>query len=297
METYQPDMLRGMEPSELQAATRKPDPMQEVVRRALVILNDEQIRPTINYRYVSNQWPRELRWDPEAKSKYSSPQMAGVYALQNMRKRLRDVEEDPTLWQLSSTNYDLIEALYVELKYDSDQTKFLTGLLRVKSREYVSPDQSKSLIFPSWNGHLSALPLLAEFAIRHGQFQLLLDVVSEVELPNASMAVMWRQLQETGSLNFNVFSEADLRTMPENLTNIRELAERQTYSERGHFRHAMVKNEHYKEGFKSQGREIVSSIDAFLKLCAQQNISTSRVQFYRDEIPKSKQMKKQSRAI
>jgi hypothetical protein len=209
-----------------------------------------------------------LRWDPDIKKKYYTPEIAGTYALRSMRQRPREVEENPSLWQLSSTNYDLVESLYIEQKHESNQTIFLTGLLNVKSVEYVRPDQSKSILFPSWNGHLSALPLLAEFAIRHGKLQLLLDVLNKVELPNANMAVMWRQLQETISLNFNVFSEAELRAMPEALRNIRQLAERQTYSVHGALQQG-PKNEHYKEGFKAQGLEIVSSIDSILKLCAQ----------------------------
>jgi hypothetical protein len=76
-----------------------------------------------------------------------------------------------------------------------------------KSQEYVRPDHGRTAMFPSWNVHLTALPLLAEFCSRHGQFQLLLGVLNKVQFPNANVVVMWRQLQETIPWNFNVFSE------------------------------------------------------------------------------------------
>lgn len=258
-----------MKLDEVERVEREPGPIEAFISTALVILRDEQTRPTIGYRYVSDQWPRELRWDPGAKEKYFTAAIAGAYALDSMRKRAREVEEDPTLWELSSTNYELIEALYIEQKHNSNQTAFLTALLNLKGREYVEPNQSKSLLFPSWNGYLSALPLLAEFAIRHGQFQLLLDVLNGIEFPNANMVVMWRQLQEAVSLNFNIFSEAELQAMPDALKNLRELAERQTYTSKGPRGGTAVKNEHFRQGFSAEGREIVSSIDVFLKLCSQ----------------------------
>jgi hypothetical protein len=258
-----------MELGNKEQAVRGASPVEASIEKALVIVRDEQLRPTIGYRYVSDQWPREMRWDLTAKTKYFTPAIAGVYALDNMRKRAREVEEDPTLWELSSTNYELIEALYIEQKHKSNQTMFLTALLKIKAREYIEPDQSKSLIFPSWNGYLSALPLLAEFAIRHGNFQLLLDVLNGIELPNANMAVMWRYLQEAVSLNFNIFSESELQAMPEALKNLRELAERQTYTSKAPRGGIAVKNENFRQGFAAEGREIVSQIDAFIKLCAQ----------------------------
>jgi len=37
--------------------------LSEAVKKALHILEEERVRPTLSYDYVSREWPRELRYD------------------------------------------------------------------------------------------------------------------------------------------------------------------------------------------------------------------------------------------
>ena len=112
----------------------------------------------------------------------------------------------------------------------------------------------------------NALPLLAEFCIRNGRLKLLLNVLKNVEMPTPSVAVMFKQLSEMITLNFNVFTDAELAVMPEALKPVREMAEAQTWqTRRPRGTHGQSEtNPHYKQGFSSEGSEIVRAIDAFL---------------------------------
>jgi hypothetical protein len=123
--------------------------------------------------------------------------------------------------------------------------------------------------FPLWTGHTSALPLLAEFCIRNGQLNLLLAVLKNVEMPTASIAVMFEQLSEMITLNFNVFSDAELAAMPEALKPVRDMIYAQTWpNRRPRGAHGLTQtNPRYKEGFRAEGTDIVRAIDAFLIQC------------------------------
>jgi hypothetical protein len=73
---------------------------------------------------------------------------------------------------------------------------------------------------------------------------------------------------KTVSLNFNLFTEAELKDMPESLSGLRQMAENVTWQsrrERGTTK--MVDNPNYKSGFSAEGRTLVEAIDAFLEEC------------------------------
>ncbi len=234
--------------------------------QARLILENEQNHPTLNYRYVSTEWPEELRYERDASWSLA---FAGILALTRIRKRLpRKVYENPNNWQLESTNYTLILAIYSQLS-NRDRGLFLGGSLDVWTRKYIPSRFEAQHLWPSWNGRTSALPLLAEFSIRNGHLNLLLDVLKSLELPTASVAVMFAQLSEMITLNFNVFTDAELAVMPEALKPVRDMAEAQTWKNRRP-RGARGPNEtnpHYREGFISEGQQIVTAIDAFLVQC------------------------------
>jgi hypothetical protein len=69
-------------------------------------------------------------------------------------------------------------------------------------------------------GHLSALPLLGEFAVRNGEAQMLFTILSRQELPSESHVLLVMQLRELISLNFNLFTKSDIETMPEGTQRI-----------------------------------------------------------------------------
>jgi hypothetical protein len=240
------------------------------LNQALLILHEEQTRPTLNYRYVSNEWPDELRYEFEMKKQGHSPATVGVIALSRMRERRpREVYENPNQWEFQSTNYGLLMAIFSQV-LPAERELFLTQLLSVQTLLYARAAAGVKHAFPIWNGYIGALPLLAEFCIRNNLLNLLLGMASKIDMPNASIALMMIQLEEMISLNFNVFTDAELEAMPQALKTIYETAERQTWSSRV-FRggRANETNPHYKQGYSAQGQEIVKSIGAFLTQCQQ----------------------------
>ena len=240
--------------------------LTEAQNQARLIFENEQNHPTLSYRYISSEWPEEMKYEPNPKW---SPAGAGMMALPRIRNRLpRKVYENPNNWQLESTNYTLIMAIYSQLS-EWNRGLFLGGSLNAWTRKYVPSRTEAQHWWPSWNGHTSALPLLAEFCIRNGRLKLLLDVLKNVEMPTPSVAVMFKQLSEMITLNFNVFTDAELAAMPEALKPVREMAEAQTWQTRRP-RGAHGQNEtnpRYKQGFSSEGSEIVRAVDAFLVQC------------------------------
>jgi hypothetical protein len=240
--------------------------LTEAQNQARLIFENEQNHPTLNYRYISSEWPEEMKYEQNPSWSAAG---AGMMALPRIRKRLpRKVYENPNNWQLESANYTLIMAIYSQLS-ETNRGLFLGGSLNVWTRKYIPSRMEAQHWWPSWNGHTSALPLLAEFCIRNGQLKLLLDVLKNVEMPTASVAVMFAQFSEMITLNFNVFTDAELAAMPEALKPVREMADAQTWqSRRPRGVHGQTEtNPRYKEGFRSEGAEIVRGIDAFLVQC------------------------------
>jgi hypothetical protein len=242
--------------------------LNEAIDKAKMILQQEEKEPTINYRFTSGGWPDELKWDSTLKSQGYSPAMAGIVALQQMRKRApREVYESPNEWQLKSVNYSLLMAIFSQLS-EHNRGLFVGGLLNVWTRRNGGNRIAQHL-YPAWNGHTSASSLLAEFSVRNGHLQILLDVLNNIDMPTASIAVLFVQLSEMISLNFDLFSDEELASMPGALKNLRDISYRQTRETmrpRG-TAGPVERNKHYKAGFKLVGNAILEAIDAFLIQC------------------------------
>jgi hypothetical protein len=244
--------------------------LKEAVDKARLILDEEEKRPTLNYRYVAKSWPTVLIFEETSlRSQGYTLSMAGVMALQRMRgkPRPREVIEDPNEWELQSTNYDLLMAIFGQL-VPANRAMFLTGLINMTAPKYIPRDPVKRG-FPKWDGVTSALPLLAEFCIRNGFLGVLIAALEKVSLPTPSIAGMVIQLEEAISLNFNVFSDAELEAMPIALKTVYDNAERQTWSSRGRAGGPQETNPLYRQGFSREGTEIVAGLDAFLTQCEQ----------------------------
>lgn len=241
--------------------------LNEAIEKARYILTEEEKSPTVDYRYESDEWPSELKWDMALRQQYGGRgRFAGPVALSRMRARSpREVFENPDQWKLESINYGLLSELYSQLPA-SAKDLFVAGMLNVFSRKHAPFTGSKH--FTAWKGHSSALPLLAEFSLRNGHWPLLLHIMAQIELPNSNLICMMVQLQETVSLNFNLFTETELRDMPESLKGFRLMAENVTWqSKRTVGTTKTVENPNYRAGFSTEGRTLVEAIDAFLEEC------------------------------
>jgi len=111
---------------------------------------------------------------------------------------------------------------------------------------------------------MSVLALVAEFCVRTGHLKELLAATSEPKLPAESLAIMLQEIEEMIALNFNLFSDSELVSMPSALAPLREMAQRHTWASRrprGRRTEPAEVNPHYVAGHEEVGREIVAAID------------------------------------
>jgi len=243
--------------------------LAEAFRNALYVLEEERVRPTLNYRYASEEWPHEMQLEAYTlKPKGYTPSMAAVTVLARLRaQRPREVWENPNLFVFESVNFNLLLTIMNQLEPGA-RAIFIAGLL--KPMLAAAPTNDGQFTFPSWRRKTSSLALLAEFCIRTGYLQALLDATLELKMPSAGVAIMLMEIEEIISLNFNLFSRAQIDILPEALAYLREIAERQTWTTRQPRGGGQkVNNPHYREGFSNEGEEIVNAIDAIGQQCNQ----------------------------
>ncbi len=190
------------------------------------------------------------------------------------KSRPREVWEWPEAFTFGGTNYDLLLRLYNEV-LENERRDFLEAMLTfVKKGGYVG-SEGASYHFPAFQGHISDLPLIAEFCIRTGNTEQLMGAARLTEKPTNGLALMMMQIEETIGLNFNVFTEDELRQIPSWLTPIREMADRQTPKARGTRGGTLVQNPHYQAGRESEAKRIVDSIDGITTQCSQSHLFLS----------------------
>ena len=246
-----------------------PMTIREAVAKTFQILEEEQVAPTLEYRYVSDQWPTTFFHDGPEPNKWT-PALAGHRALEAERKsRPRPVHENPRLYVFESANYALLLTIFSQVA-DADRQSFVSRLLD-RVRKPIQPHPQKhGAYFPSYQRQTSALALLAEFCIRSGYLKQLLAATSEPKMPAVSLGIMLNELEEMIALNFNLFSQSELESMPSDLLALRNMSERQTYASRrvrGAPMESAAKNPEYRPGFEAIGSEIVAAIDAITEEC------------------------------
>ncbi|MGA3325807.1 MAG: hypothetical protein ABSF45_15145 [Terriglobia bacterium] len=245
--------------------------LAEAFQNAVYILEEELIRPTLSYGYVSDEWPREMIWEESNLRKQGySPAMAASVGLPRMRQRRpREVLENPGLYVFKSVNFDLLVAILNQLPPEN-RSSFIRMMVKWMLEKAPTNNVAAHRNFPWWNGKTSSLSLLAEFCIRNGYVQVLLDGTLGLTLPTHGVAIMLIEIEEMISLNFNLFSRAEVDNLPKALAHLRDVAERQTWmSRRTRGGTSTVDNPHYREGFSGQGDEIVKAIDAITQQCKQ----------------------------
>ncbi len=243
--------------------------LREAVQKAIQVLEEEQVAPTLGYRYAPDKWPTSFfQYGPEPDR--WTPALAGHRALEAERKsRPRQVHEDPRLYAFESTNYTLLVTIFGQVA-DTDRQSFIARLLDLVRKTADAHSQAYGTYFPSYERQTSALALLAEFCVRSGYLKHLLAATTETKMPAVGLAIMLNEIEEMIALNFNLLSQGELESMPSDLLHLRNVAERQTYG-RIRVRGGPVKpteqNPDYRPGFEAVGREIVSAIDAITEEC------------------------------
>lgn len=244
--------------------------LSEALEKAARILQEEQTRPTVGYMYVSGSWPsNQLFQQAELQKQGYTPAVAALFGLYVERKqRPRQVYEDPKLYRFLSTHFDLLVRLFSQVA-DADRPTFVSRLLDHVRRPLTAFYPKSPALFPAFNGKISALALLAEFLIRTGYLKELLAATAEPKMPTVSLAIMLRGIEEMIALNFNLFSDSELSSMPSQLAHLRSIANLQTYSAIGKRGGPMQPNPHYRQGFEKEANEIVAAIDGIIEECRQ----------------------------
>jgi len=242
--------------------------ISEALEKALQILEEEQVQPTLGYRYVSDAWPgNSFYMQDDLQKKGWTATMAAQAGLTNEReKRPRHVYENPKLWVFESTNFGLLVRIFSQVA-EGERAAFVSALLNCVRKPMRTSEFRKYASFPSYGNRTSALPLLAEFCIRNGYLQDLLAATAEPKMPQPSLAIMLFEFEDVIALNFNLFSESELASMPFSLAPLREIAERQTWSARQPLKGVIVNNPHYQQGFSEVGKAVVAAIDGIAEEC------------------------------
>src|SRR6202021_1020201 len=113
---------------------------------------------------------------------------------------------------------------------ESDRPEFIALLSQHLPMRYANPRPTgATVLFPVIGWACSELPLLAEFYVRTGHTAELLETLQKPPMPTFGLAILMAYMEEMIALNFNLFSEKELKEMPAALAHLREIAEQQTY--------------------------------------------------------------------
>jgi hypothetical protein len=239
--------------------------LAEATRQALLILEEEQISPTVDYDFVSASWQHHLQSLNEVMQSYNKPKTGTLNIYTMRQQRPRQVTETPKLYVFKSSNYNLLRILYEQIHTD-ERSQFIGSILKlVKSG--TTHTEIKGARFPHFDNYTSCLPLLAEFCFRTDNTAAFFASLQDVKLPTKGMAIMLMQIEETIALNYDLFTEKELQEIPELLENLHAVAELQTYKARGPRGGKLVPNPHYRSGFEKIGREIVNAFYGIVEEC------------------------------
>src|SRR6266851_9656214 len=232
----------------------------EAVEKAQRILCEEQTKYTREYKYA-----KETAITRGVTNESLLYLAAHAALSSDRRERPRNVYEDPKLYRFESVNFDLLVRIFHQVTA-ADRQHFVGALLKLVENPFpAQPAADRS--FPSVNGKSSMLPLIAEFCVRTGHLNELLEATKKPKFPTASLAMMVMELEEMVALNFNLFSDSELEAMPKELATLRENSELQTYSSKAERSKPQVKNPHYKPGLEDMGRAVVAGIDGLTEEC------------------------------
>src|SRR5882724_4258364 len=106
--------------------------LNEAFENASRILEEEQVQPTLGYRYVSEAWPTNnpysyMQYDLKNKG-WTVPMVAQAGLNEERKKRPRQVYEDPRLWVFQSTNFSLMLKIMSQVA-EPDRASFIARLL------------------------------------------------------------------------------------------------------------------------------------------------------------------------
>lgn len=187
--------------------------LDEAVEHAIEILDEEQKRPTVDYVDTGLGAPTTQR-------PAGAPREFERLNLNAQRgEDLREVHANPKRYRFVSSNYVLLTKIFGQLE-PGKRADFVECLAtRVPDGE---SGEVKELRFPVFARHMSYLPLVLEFCVRTGYTDVVMAGLGRTERPTPGIVVMLYQLEEMISLNFNLFSNQQLSSIPLTLRSLAE---------------------------------------------------------------------------
>lgn len=236
----------------------------------LRILAEERRRPTVRYEVDLTRFQDQLDGSGALLASTVSIAAWQSHLYKRREKHPRDVCEQPQTFKLSSVNFDLLMRL-AEAVLQPKQAGFFSVMLRSVSAGGQTETAMGLNPFQVFGGRVSDTPLIAEFCVRSGKFRELLAAAAEVPTPTPGLALMLMQLEDIIALNFNVFTEDELREIPGLLAPIGAMASRQTHDAsrpRGG-RGPLTVNPHYRPGAEREAGQIVRLVHGISRQCDQ----------------------------
>jgi hypothetical protein len=232
--------------------------LSEALDKARRILIEEQSKPTVGYTYVGVA--------PTSPGALAMGAAALLLLRSERTQRPRKVYENPKEFKFESLNFDLLVIIFNQVMAN-ERPQFVAGLLKFVEKAF--PAQRNVIHgFPSLNQQSSMLPLIVEFCVRAGHLDKLLEATKVPKYPTASLAIMIMELEEMVALNFNLFGDPQLETMPRELVTLWEKSERQTYAAKNERRGGpQIKNPHYEPGHEEMGKAVVAGLTGLIEGC------------------------------
>jgi hypothetical protein len=239
----------------------------EAKEKSLQILEEEQTCPTVGY---------QDSWDPSsvrvkrALEDGSVEALLKAYeptpALDNERKSLRrQVYENPDRYKFESSNYSLLVTLLQNLN-EADRPAFMSALLEKITDLDTAWTVRTSGRFPTWKNCFSYLPLVAEFCVRTNHTASFIKSLREAQRPTTGMVIMFMELQEMISLNFNLFSDAEFVELSDALGELSNVIDKYTW-QRKRSGGKLIENPDYKEGYAESAQAVMSHLVAITEQC------------------------------
>jgi hypothetical protein len=226
--------------------------LQKAIEDALQILHEERLRPTIGYEDNYDDLMERVGQD-RANAILAALRRIMRPNLTTLRKqRPRDVVEFPETYVFGGTNYRLLMTLFERLSLEvrDGLLKYLMKLVEVGGQCSPAPGLAR---FPAFLGRVSDLPLIAEFSIRTGYVQKLVDALNKVKAPTPAIALMMTEIEELIAINFHFLSDADLLMLGRSLDPLRQMAESHEGGDRRTAKQTLNTRSAREIGFSIQG--------------------------------------------
>ncbi len=202
--------------------------VRQAIEHANLILTEEQERPNTRYLAAGRSFSEQIAQIRDGTYKGALAQIDGEELnLDGLRKQTkRFVLERTGTYTLTGENYSLLHALFGQL-HEGDHDAFVDALL-ILVRSGGLTSTSSVYHYPTLDGQVSCLPLVAEFLVRVGAAERLFLTLGSVQGPTLGLALLLLQVEEMISLNFSVLSTTEYDKVPDWLKPLEDLVRAKT---------------------------------------------------------------------